>query len=236
MRLKLLARVDTIDQETIKQTNSKFCDGLGLVQKHYTIKLKPEAKPFSLKLPPRVPLPLMDKVKKELERMERLGVISRVGEPTDWCCGIVAAPKKDTDNVRICMDMTPPNESVFQRSYTLPSVDQTLGMLTSAQYFTKLDANMGFWQIPLSKDSAPLNTFITPFVCYHFNRLPFDIASAPEHFQNMMVTEVTAGLQGVVCHMADILIWGTTKEQHDTRVHAVLEQAEKAGVALNMAK
>ena len=52
----------------------------------------------------------------------------------------------------------------------------------------------------------------------------------------MMVTEVTAGLQGVVCHMDNILIWGTTKEQHDTRVHAVLQRAEKAGVTLNMAK
>ena len=51
-----------------------------------------------------------------------------------------------------------------------------------------------------------------------------------------MVTEVTAGLQGVVCHMDNILIWGTTKEQHDARVHAVLQRAEKAGVTLNMAK
>ena len=95
---------------------------------------------------------------------------------------------------------------------------------------------MGFWQVPLSKDSAPLNNFIAPFVRWNLNRLVFDIASAPEHFQNMMVTEATAGLQGVVCHMADILLWGTTKEQHDTRVHAVLERAEKAGVTLNMAK
>lgn len=54
----------------------------------------------------------MDKVKTELERMESLGVISRVGEPLDWCCGMVVAPKKYTDNVHICVDMTPLNESV----------------------------------------------------------------------------------------------------------------------------
>eukprot|EP00064_Thunnus_orientalis_P001819 superscaffoldBa00000125_g1822 len=44
-----------------------------------------------------------------------------------------------------------------------------------------------------------------------------------EHFQDRMVTEVTAGLEGVVCYMDDTLIWGTTKEQHDARVHTVLE-------------
>lgn len=36
--------------------------------------------------------------------------------------------------------------------------------------------------------------------------------------------------------MDDILVWGNTKEQHDARVHAVLERAEKAGVTLNMSK
>lgn len=236
VRLKLIARMDTIDLESIKQLYPKLCEGLGLVQKPYTIKLKPDAKPFSLKVPRRVPLPLMGKVREELERMEKLGVISRVEEPTDWCCGMVVAPKKDKEKVRICVDMTPLNESVCRERYILPSVDQTLGMLTGAQYFSKLDANMGFWQIPLSKDSALLTTFITPFGRYHFNRLPFGISSAPEHFQNMMVTEVTAGLEGVVCHMDDILVWGSTKEQHDDRLHAVLSRAEKAGVTLNMSK
>ena len=66
--------------------------------------------------------------------------------------------------------------------------------------------------------------------------MPFGISSAPEHFQNRMVTEVTAGLEGVVCHMDDMLIWGATKEQHDARVHAILERAERAGVTLNMSK
>ncbi|KAK0131436.1 hypothetical protein N1851_033838 [Merluccius polli] len=180
VRLKLVARVDTIDQETVRMTYPKLCDGLGLVQKAYTIKLKPDAKPFSLKVPRRVPLPLMGKVKQELERMEKLGVISRVEAPTEWCCGMVVAPKKNKDEVRICVDMTPLNQSVCREKFILPSVEHTLGMLTGARYFSKLDANMGFWQIPLSKESAPYTTFITPFGRYHFNRLPFGISSAPE--------------------------------------------------------
>lgn len=91
VRLNLVAIVDTIDQEAVRTTYPKLCNGLGLVQKPYTIRLKPDTKPFTLKVPRRVPLPLMDKVKQELERMEKLGVISHIEAPTEWCCGMVVA-------------------------------------------------------------------------------------------------------------------------------------------------
>lgn len=153
MRLKLVARMDMIEQETVRATYHKLCDGLGLAQKPCTIKLKPDAKSFSLKVPQRVPLPLMGKVKRELERMESLGIISHIEAPTEWCCGMVVAPKKNNE-VRICVEMSPVNESVCREKFILPSVEHILGMLTGAQYFSKLNTNMGFWQIPLSKESA----------------------------------------------------------------------------------
>ena len=78
-------------------------------------------------------------------------------------------------------------------------------------------------------------TFITPFGRFHFNRLPFGIASAPEHFQRMMA-EVIEGLEGVVCHIDDLLVWGRDQEEHDARLHGVLQRLEKAGITLNVDK
>lgn len=234
-KLELVARLDNIDMEILKTSYPKLCSGLGEVRQPYVIRLKPGASPFSLKTPRRIPLPLMSKVKEELSRMEILGVISRVEEPTDWCAGMVVVPKK-SGAVRICVDLSKLNESVRREKYILPSVEQTLGMLAGAQIFSKLDANMGFWQIPLSEDSARYTTFITPFGRYFFKRLPFGISSAPEHFQNRMATEVTEGLEGTVCHIDDVLVWGRTREEHDTRLHAVLRKMQKAGMTLNVEK
>lgn len=234
-KLELVARLESITIETLKKCYPKLCSGLGEVRQPYDIKLKPGAQPFSLKTPRRIPLPLMDKVKQELARMEELGVISRIEEPTDWCSGMVVVPKK-TEDVRICVDLTHLNESVCREKYILPSVEETLGRLAGASIFSKLDANMGFWQIPLTENSAKYTTFITPFGRYYFKRLPFGIASAPEHFQNRMVTEVTDGMEGVVCHMDDVLVWGRTQEEHDSRLHAVLGRIQKAGITLNINK
>ena len=98
----------------------------------------------------------------------------------------------------------------------------TLSQLKGTKVFTKLDANSGFWQIPLSKPSCLLTTFITPVGRYCFNKLPFGISSALEHFEKRM-SHILQGLDGVLCQTDDVLVYGKDQKQHDARVTAVLE-------------
>ena len=135
-----------------------------------------------------------------------------------WC-------QKKAGKVRICVDLKP-------LVHPLPKVDETLAQLSGARYFTKLDANSGFWQIPLAQESRLLTTFITPFGRYCF---PFGISSAPEHFQRRMA-EILNGLSGVVCQMDDVLIFGNTQAEHNSRLTEVLKRLQKAGVTLNPEK
>ena len=155
---------------------------MGTFIHEYKIQLKPNSQPFALSVPRNIPLALRPKVKAELQNMEDLGVISRVNEPTPWCTAMVVVPKA-SGAVRICVDMKPLNEHVQREVYPMPKVDTTLAQLTGAVLFTKLDANSGFWQIPLAKESRLLTTFITPYGRFCFNKLPFGITSAPEVFQ-----------------------------------------------------
>lgn len=161
--------------------------------------------------------------------MEQLGVIARVEQPTDWCAGMVVVPKPN-GKVRICVDLTKLNRSVRRERHPLPSVDQVLAQLSGATVFSKLDANSGFWQVPLSPDSALLTTFITPFGRFCFHRLPFGISSAPEIFQRLM-SQMLAGLPGTVCMMDDVLVYGATQQEHD-RLEKVLEQIQDSGFSV----
>lgn len=43
-------------------------------------------------------------------------------------------------------------------------------------------------------------------------------------------------LPGVVCHVDDILVSGKDKEEHDSRLHTVLQKLEAEGVTLNKEK
>jgi hypothetical protein len=143
----------------------------------------------------------------------------------------VVIPKKN-GSVRICVDLKHLNKSVMRELHLLPRVDETLAQLQGARVFSKIDANCGFWQIPLAKMSQLLTTFITPFGRYCFKKLPFGICSAPEHFQKRM-SRILDGMEGVLCLIDDVLITGKTQEEHDTRLREVLKRLREAGVTLN---
>ncbi|KAI5621586.1 hypothetical protein C0J50_18855 [Silurus asotus] len=232
--LRLVARLDVVSltsKERVEKEFPRLFSGLGKMDGEYSIVLKPGAIPFSISTPRRISLPLLPKVKDELRRMEHQGVISKVEEPTEWCAPMVVVPKS-TSKVRICTDLTELNKSVLREKHPLPSVESTLGQLAGAKVFSKLDANAGFWQIPLSKESSLLTTFITPFGRYCYNRLCFGISSAPEHFQKRM-SRILEGLEGVVCQMDDVLVWGSSQSEHDERLRRVLSKLQEAGVTLN---
>lgn len=53
------------------------------------------AKPYSIATPPRVPIPLLLKVKEELKRMEPMGIIKKVTDPIEWCAPVVPVVKKN---------------------------------------------------------------------------------------------------------------------------------------------
>ena len=92
--------------------------GLGKLKDNYAIKLNENATPYALTTPRRVAIPLRPKVKEELQRMERLEVITKIEEPTDWCAGMVVVPKRN-GKVRICVDVTKMNESVKRERHIL---------------------------------------------------------------------------------------------------------------------
>ena len=94
--LKVLTQVNAVQiaDHPIAKRFSDLFHGLGTMKDEYEIKLKPDAKPYSLFSARRVPIPMREKVRTELQQMEAAGVISKVDGPTSWCAGMVVVPKK----------------------------------------------------------------------------------------------------------------------------------------------
>lgn len=158
-----------------------------------------------------------------------------VDYPMDWCSPIVVVPKKNSDNVRLCCDYTKLNNSVKRANYPILKVDVALASLKESKIFSKLDAQAGFYQIKLSKESRPLTTFITPFGRFMFTRLPFGINCAPEYFAQRFKA-ILYDLSNVIVHIDDVLIHAKTVEEHDRVLGLVLNRFKNEGITLNKDK
>ena len=47
------------------------------------------------------------------------------------------------------------------------------------------------------------------------------------------MNKILEGVPGVICHRDDVLIHGTTREEHDQRVDEVMERIKQSGMTLN---
>ncbi|UYV60230.1 K02A2.6-like [Cordylochernes scorpioides] len=233
--LNLARRIEVVATRInpIKEFPEVF-EGLGQIGNPYEIKLKPGAKPYAVHTPRRVPIPLMEKLKTRLEELEKAGIIAQVNVATEWCAPTVIAGKPNGD-IRLCVDLSRLNEHVQREVHPMPVVEHMLGQLGEARFFSKLDANSGFHQIPLSPDCQHLTTFITPFGRYKYCRMPFGISLAPEYFQRVM-SIILQGMDGVMCYLDDILIFASDSKTHDRILRLVLRKLKEAKVTLNKAK
>ncbi|XP_046544508.1 uncharacterized protein K02A2.6-like [Haliotis rubra] len=209
-------------------------EGLGLFPGEHSIRTNPEILP-AVNAPRNVPVALRNKVKEEIERMENIGVLIKVDEPTPWVNSMVVVEKPKSNKVRICLDPKELNKAVQREHHRIPNLDDVISKLAGSKYFSKLDARSGYWQIKLTEESSMLTTFNTPYGRYRFTRMPFGLHSAQDVFQKR-VDETYEGLDGVDAIADDILIYGRTLEEHNTHLRAALQRSRERGVKLNKDK
>ena len=236
--LNLIKRVMTVKskEEQLPDFISDFdsCFGeLGTLPKVHKIVIDPSVPPV-VHPPRRVPIALQPKLKEELDRMEKLGVISKVTEPTDWVSNLVVV-EKENGKLRVCLDPKDLNQAIKRPHLQLPTAEDIISKMTGARYFSKLDASSGFWQIQLDEESSKLLCFNSPFGRFKFNRLPFGVSSASEIFQ-LDIAEIIEGVEGAANAQDDIVIWGETKEIHDQRLREILSGIKDSGLKLNRSK
>ncbi|XP_064469482.1 uncharacterized protein LOC135384188 [Ornithodoros turicata] len=112
--------------------------------------------------------------------------------------------KKKDGKLRICVDYAELNKQVMRERLTTPTVEENLWHISCAKLFSKLDANAGYWRMPLSPASSEMTTFNTAFGRYRFPRLPFGISTAPEFFQREMLRNLEC-LEAAELHFKDDL-------------------------------
>ena len=227
---------------TMDQISTQFHDvfnGEGRLEKKLHLEIDDMIEPVRQPVR-RIPVAMKPRLKEELARLRKIGVIKPVDTPTDWVSSLVVV-KKPNGKLRVCIDPKPLNKALKRSHYPLPVIDDLLPNLSKAKVFSVCDVKNGFWHVELDEASSYLTTFGTPFGRYRWLKLPFGISPAPEYFQHRL-DQAIEGLPGVRTVADDILITGegdTLQEavkDHDKNLLALLARCREKGVKLNKEK
>jgi RNase H-like domain found in reverse transcriptase/Reverse transcriptase (RNA-dependent DNA polymerase)/Integrase zinc binding domain len=236
--------VDSIEDLTMDQKNllktilhkhkGLFQGGLGILNvKPIKLDLQRDAKPFHAK-PFGIPQAFLATTRKEIDRLESIGVLKRNYE-SEWAAPTFIQPKK-TGDVRILTDFRKLNEALHRKPFPLPKISDILQRLAGFTYATAIDLSMGYYHIPLDEESQKLCTTILPWGKYQYQRLPMGVKCGPDVFQ-AIVTDIFHDLEYVRSYIDDILITSSGSfEEHMHKLDIVLTRLEQAGFRANVRK
>ena len=176
----------------------------------------------AVKLPPR---------QKKLVRVRHCGKVDTMSEASP----IVLVAKDGS--TRLCMDYRCLNAVTKMDVYPLPHIDDSLDLLAGNKYFTTLDLASGYWQVRVEESDREKTAFTTHNGLYEFVVMPFGLCNAPATFQRLM-ENILHGLVGKIClvYINDILVMGTTLEEHLENLRAVLTYLHQSGPRLKPSK
>ncbi|CAC5416418.1 unnamed protein product [Mytilus coruscus] len=179
---------------------------------------------------------LRPKVEKEIHKLLEQDIIEKIGNtPTPWVSPIVTPPKKNPDEIRLCVDMREANKAIIRERHLLPTVEELIHDLNNASIFSKIDLRSGYHQLELDEPSRYITTFSTHIGLFRYKRLNFDISSASEIFQET-IRSVIQNVQNTTNISDDIIIYGKSQEEHDQALDDTLQALQRNGLTVNKDK
>jgi hypothetical protein len=139
---------------------------------------------------------------------------------------------------RFVSDYRALNAVTITDTYKPPPIDMLLTATAGAKYYTFLDLEKGFWQLPIEKESQPATAFTIPGIgVYQFKRIVMGLKNSSAVFQRH-VDRMLVGLAYRTCvaFVDDICIYSKTIEEHKTHVYEVFQRLVRHGHSIRLDK
>jgi hypothetical protein len=196
-------------------------------------RVKDNPRPICCKSRP-VPYSLRDRVDKELDYLEKEGVIERV-DYSEWGSPVVPIEKTD-GSLRLCIGYNVTiNDHLEENRYPMKRMDELFNAVHGSRCFTKIDVRGAYSHVEVDDETAKLQTIVTHRGAYKYKRLAQGTKVAPGEFQRIM-DQALAGLKNVIVYFDDIVVHGATVEECRDNVKACMEKLRSLNLHLKRKK
>jgi len=195
--------------------------------------LKKDLQPVFLKHR-TVPFKLLPLVEKELENLEKAGILRKVNT-SEWATPIVPVLKKE-GKIRICGDYSVTlNSNLIVDDHPLPTIDELFSEMAGGTSFSKIDLKQAYLQLEVREEDQQYLTLNTHRGLYRPTRLMYGIASAPAIWQRE-IENILRDIPGVTIFLDDIKVTGTNDSEHLHRLELVFQRLHDYNIKVNLKK
>ena len=177
--------------------------------------------------PYTLPLKHYEWVRKEIETLEKAGVIVKSLSP--WASPVIMVLKKSAPDEpprrRLVIDYRKINslQQQIKRAdkstgclslYPLLKIDKMFAKLNGSRIFSTIDLRSGYYHIGLTEESRPKSAFVVPMGKFEFLRTPFSLSQVPAYFQLLIDNVLQGCSKFAMGYLDDIIIFSRTEEEH----------------------
>ena len=182
----------------------------------------------------KIPQAMVEPLKQEIDRMTSLGVIRKldINEANDWCHNLVIVCKPN-GKLRMCLVPKTINKALRFNVHNARTFQDMTSSIRKVTKVSKIDANSGFWTLPMYGTSQMLTTFNTLWGRYCFTKMPFGLNHVQYFFQYYMDSHFLDINSTTSVIVDDVMIHGETHQLHDKHLIQVLNKCHEIGLKLN---
>ena len=132
------------------------------------------------------------------------------------CCNSVVMVTKKKRGLCFCIDFHKLNVRTKKDSYPLTHMQEAIGGLVGAMYFSCPDLKAGFWQITMDEVSKQYTGFtVGNLGFFECKGMPFGLCNAPATFQRLMQNCLgELNLTYCLIYWGDVIVFSKTEEEH----------------------
>ena len=143
---------------------------------------------------------------------------------------------KANGSVRLVVDLSPLNEYIERPTHPFTAGMHLIKNLNpNSKVFCKLDAVLGYFQIPLDEESKKFTTFLLPSGRYRFLRAPMGLSASSDEWCKRS-DEALSGIPGVHKLVDDILIEATDYDNLLEKLENVLKRCLESNITISLDK
>ena len=117
----------------------------------------------------------------------------------------------------------------------MPCIEDLFPSLSGGKIFTKLDLTHAYQQVEIAEESRKYTTINTTRGLFQYRQLPFGISATPAIFQRL-IESLLQDLPHVAIYIDDIVVTGSSKDDHLANLNKVMAHLETAGLTLRQSK